>query len=110
MAEHHGHAHEHHDAHVVHVPVRVYYINFAALMVLLIITLGAASQDLGMMNLPIAMVIAVIKVYLVMTYFMHLKFNSKLVRFFALGALAFLMVMFIFTISDYASRHIWMAH
>jgi cytochrome c oxidase subunit 4 len=109
MADHGHHApNERASAHIV--ATKTYGIIIFWLMVLLIITLGAASQDLGMMNLPIAMVIAVIKVYLVMTYFMHLKFNSKLVRFFALGALAFLMVMFIFTISDYASRHIWMAH
>lgn len=76
----------------------------AVLMALLIITLIAAMFDLGPFNLPIAMVIAVVKVYFVMAFFMHLKFNSKLVRFFALGALAFLFLMFLITPSDYLTR------
>jgi cytochrome c oxidase subunit 4 len=106
MADHGHHApDERASAHVVEV--KTYNKVIFALMVLLIITLGAAMQDWGALNLPIAMVIAVIKVYFVMTFFMHLKFNTKLTRFFALGALAFLMVMFLFTVSDYATRH-WM--
>jgi caa(3)-type oxidase subunit IV len=35
---------------------------------------------------------------------MHLKWNTPLVRFFALGALFFLAIMFVFTLSDYTSR------
>ena len=106
MAEHGHHSpDERASAHIVD-PKTYRWVIFW-LMVLLIITLGAATQDWGKLNLPIAMVIAVIKVYIVMAYFMHLKFNSKLVRFFALGALGFLFVMFLITPSDYITRG-WM--
>jgi cytochrome c oxidase subunit IV len=106
MAEHEHHApDERATAHIVEP--RTYLGIIAILMVLLIITLIAAMFDLGNLNLPIAMVIAVVKVYFVMAFFMHLKFNSKLVRFFALGALAFLFVMFLITPSDYITRS-WM--
>ncbi len=104
-------AHGHHSpderatAHVVDVKTYNKVIFF--LMVLLIVTLGAAMLDLGPLNLPIAMVIAVIKVYFVMAFFMHLKFNSALVRFFALGALAFLFLLFLITPTDYLTRQ-WM--
>jgi cytochrome c oxidase subunit IV len=89
-------------AHIVEPLTYLWVIG--VLMGLLIITLVAAMFDWGNWNLPIAMVIAVIKVYFVMSFFMHLKFNSKLVRFFALGALAFLFVMFLITPSDYITR------
>jgi cytochrome c oxidase subunit 4 len=39
-----------------------------------------------------------------MTFFMHLKWTTPLVRFFALVALFFLVIMFAFTLSDYISR------
>jgi cytochrome c oxidase subunit 4 len=92
-------------AHIV--SPKTYGLVIGALLVLLVITLIAAMFDLKQWNLPIAMVIAVVKVYFVMSFFMHLKFNSKLVRFFALGALAFLFVMFLITPSDYITRA-WM--
>jgi cytochrome c oxidase subunit 4 len=104
MADHSQHAPDER-AGVHEVSTRTYAIIFWMLMGWLVLTLGAAAVDIGLLNLPIAMVIACIKVFLVMKYFMHLKFNTKLTRFFALGALAFLAVMFLFTVSDYATRH-----
>ena len=103
----HGHHAPDERARVHIVSTKTYGIVIAWLMGLLIITLLAAMRDMGAWNLPIAMLIAVIKVYIVMAFFMHLKFNSKLVRFFALGALAFLFVMFLITPSDYITRD-WM--
>lgn len=102
----HGHAHGHdtHDSHVVHVPVRVYYWNFAALMILLVITLGAAYFDLGSWNLPIAVTIAVIKALLIVLFFMHLAYGTRLVRVFAGAALFWLVIMFVLTLGDYFAR------
>lgn len=107
MAAHGHHADSEARADVHIVPTKTYFIIFWMLMFWLVLTLVAAYFDLGLLNLPIAMTIACIKVFLVMKYFMHLKFNTKLVRFFALGALAFLSVMFLFTLSDYVTRD-WM--
>jgi cytochrome c oxidase subunit 4 len=98
----HGGGHDHAEHHGM--PVSTYWAVITALMVLLIITLGAAMLDLGAWNLPIAMVIAVIKVGLIVTYFMHLKLNTNLVRFFALGAFFWLLIMFVFTLQDYVTR------
>jgi cytochrome c oxidase subunit 4 len=103
------HAHGGHDAghgdgghHVI--PVKVYVGVIVWLMVLLIVTLGAAAVDLGALNLPIAMLIAVVKAAIVMVFFMHLKYSSKLVILFATIAFLFLAVMFTFTFNDYAAR------
>lgn len=104
-----GHTHDTHGAHGEHehhiVSTKTYFLVFVGLMVLLVLTLGVAMIDLGgAWNLLIAMTVAVIKVFLIMTYFMHLKWNTPLVRFFALCALFFLLIMFAFTLSDYTSR------
>src|SRR5437660_1298877 len=107
-----AHAHPAHDSEIHEgpragehhvVPVRTYVYNFIALMVFLIITLAAAAVPLGPFNLPIAIAIAVIKAGLIMLFFMHLQWSSKLVRFFALGALMWLCIMFLLTLSDYLS-------
>lgn len=98
----HTDTHEEHAHHVV--PLKIYFANFAALMVLLVITLGAAAVDLGQWNLLIAMAIAIAKAGLIMTFFMHLKWSSPLIRLFALITLLFLGIMFLFTLTDYVAR------
>jgi cytochrome c oxidase subunit IV len=106
MAEHHA-AHdgkEHGEAHAVHVPVYVYYWNFAALMVLLVITLVAAHLKLGEFNLVIAITIAVAKAVLIVLFFMHLAYSTRLVRVFAGAALFWLLIMFALTLGDYFGR------
>ena len=39
-----------------------------------------------------------------MMFFMHLKLDSKLVQFFALGALFWLAILFFLTFNDYGAR------
>jgi len=98
----HGEPHSHGDHHII--PTRTYWIVIAWLMVLLIVTLGAAMADLGALNLPIAMAIAVVKAVLVVLYFMHVKFSTRLVKFFAMAALIWLLIMFVLTLQDYLFR------
>jgi cytochrome c oxidase subunit IV len=86
------------------VPIPVYLWVFAALMVLLIVTLVAAAFDLGAWNLPIAMTIAVAKALLVVLYFMHVRYNSRLVWTFAAAGLFWLSILFVLTLTDYLSR------
>jgi cytochrome c oxidase subunit 4 len=92
-----------HSAHVV-VPPSTYYVTFFWLMVLLVATLFAASLDLGEANIIIALTIAVMKAALVALYFMHLRYSTKLVRFTAVAALFWLLIMFGLTFNDYISR------
>ena len=106
MAEHPATAHEHVDDHGTHhiVPIPLYLTVFAALMVLLVLTLVAAHYDLGEWNLVIAMTIAVAKAVLIVLFFMHLRWSTSLVRFFACAALFWLSIMFVMTLQDYFSR------
>jgi cytochrome c oxidase subunit 4 len=101
----HGHDHgDHGDGGHHIVPIAFYWKIFWGLMVLLVITLAAAAFDLGAANLPLAMVIAIAKAAMVMIYFMHLRWSSKLVVLFATIAFAFLAILFIFTLNDYIGR------
>ncbi|HVK38499.1 MAG TPA: cytochrome C oxidase subunit IV family protein [Candidatus Kapabacteria bacterium] len=87
------------------LPKKTYWTIFGLLMVLLALTVLVAEINLGRTaNVVIALTIAVVKATLVVLYFMHVKFSSKLVWVFAsIGFLWFLILVAI-TMSDYASR------
>lgn len=93
------------------IPIDVYLKVFAGLMVLLILTVVAAMEDFsvrfgwGPANIVIAMVIAVAKAGLVVMFFMHVKYSSRLTQFFVGIAFLFLGIMFFFTFADYFSRN-----
>lgn len=87
------------------VSKKVYYTIFMALMLLTILTVMVAFVDLGALNLPVAIAIAIVKATLVFLYFMHVKYGSKLVKIGIVAALFTLMVMFSITLSDYFTRY-----
>ena len=93
----------HSDSHVV--PPSLYFKVFAALMVLLILTLVVAMVNLpGPGNIIVAMTVAIIKAVLIILYFMHVRFSSRLTWVFAGAGFAWLLIMFSLTYSDYISR------
>ena len=93
------------------IPVDVYLKVFGALMVLLVLTVVAAMEDFsvrfgwGPANIVIAMVIAVAKAGLVVLFFMHVKYSSRLTQFVVAIAFLFLGIMFFFTFADYFTRN-----
>lgn len=86
------------------ISVRTNLIVFAALMVLLVLTVAVAYLDLGPLGLAIAMAIATVKAVLIILYFMHVRFSSPLTWVFSGAAFFWLTIMFIFTLNDYLSR------
>ena len=88
-----------------HVSLATYLIVFAALMVLLVITVAVAFYvHAGNLNLLIALVIATIKAALVVLFFMHVKYASRLTKIFVVAAFLWLAIMFGFTFADYLTR------
>ena len=86
------------------VSPRVYVAVFLALMVLTGATVFAATVDLGRWNTPVALVIAVTKAVLVVLFFMHVKYSSRLVAL-ALGAgLLWFGTMIAGVVADYLTR------
>jgi cytochrome c oxidase subunit 4 len=73
-------------------------------MVGTIITVGVAFIDLGIINTPLALVIACCKGTLVVLFFMHVKYSHPLIWVSAASGFFFLAILFIFTFNDYVSR------
>ncbi len=84
--------------------VRTYVGIAAALLLLLGLTLGLAFIDLGSMNLPVALAIAVCKAGLVVVFFMHLRSGSRVTKLAAMAGLIWLAFMFALTLSDFLTR------
>jgi cytochrome c oxidase subunit 4 len=85
-------------------PKSTYYMIFGALMIGTVITVMAAFVDLGVLNFPVALAIAVTKATLVVLFFMHVKYSSALTKLFVGMAFFFLAIMFALTLTDYLSR------
>jgi cytochrome c oxidase subunit IV len=85
-------------------PVRSYVAVFGTLMVLTTVTVAAAFTSLGSLNFPIAISIALTKATVVVLFFMHVKYSSKLTKFVVGSCLFFLACLFGLTFTDYLSR------
>ena len=77
---------------------------FAGLMLLLIATVVAAQFDLGALSIAIALTIAAAKALLIILYFMHIRFSSRLAWIFAASGFVWLAILLGLTLSDYISR------
>jgi cytochrome c oxidase subunit IV len=89
--------------HVI-VPTRTYFAIFAALLAFTAITVAVAFVDLGLLNPVVALSIAVVKATLVVLFFMHLKYSSRLVWVVGGAAIFWLGILLVLLLSDYATR------
>ena len=96
---------EHTHGHVA--PVKMYIGIFLALMAGTALTVGAAYVDLGFFNTAVALGIAVTKASLVVLYFMHVRWASRLTWVIVVGSLFWLILMVAIGMTDYLSRG-WM--
>ena len=88
-------------------PLSVYIGIFGALMALTVITVAVAWVDLGTLNIVVALVVAVVKATLVVLYFMHLKYSSKLTWIVVGSGFFWLAILMGLLMADYATRG-WM--
>ena len=75
-----------------------------ALLSLTLVTITVTWIDLSALTVGIALVIATTKAYIVLTYFMHLKFESSLFRVFVFMVMFIYFLVILFTLSDYLFR------
>lgn len=87
------------------LPLRTYYAVFGALLVLTAVTTAVAYLDLGMLNGVVALGIAGTKAALVILYFMHVRYESRLVWIFSVAGFVWLVIFFVLILTDYAARH-----
>ncbi|MEP6719749.1 MAG: cytochrome C oxidase subunit IV family protein [bacterium] len=87
------------------VSLKVYASIFLALLVGTALTVVAGLQDFpGQLNVIIALTIAVVKATLVVLYFMHVRYSSRLIWVVFTSALFWLAILFALTFSDYWTR------
>ncbi|MEP0823505.1 MAG: cytochrome C oxidase subunit IV family protein [Ignavibacterium sp.] len=87
-----------------HVSRRVYFAVGFALLVLFLLTVGVAYIDLGPFNVVVAMAIATFKAILVVLYFMHVRYSSRVTWVFVSASFFWLVILLVLTLSDYATR------
>ena len=100
-------AHDHADDGAVHAhisSVPFYVAVFLGLLVLTGITVGQSYVDLGKANLFAVIVIATMKASLVVTFFMHLKWDNKFNALIFISAVLFIGVFFAYTLNDTDKR------
>ena len=84
--------------------LKVYIGIFLTLMALTAITVAVAYINLGQLNKVVALGIASFKATLVVLYFMHVKYASRMTKLVVVSGLFFLGIMLTLTMADYSSR------
>jgi cytochrome c oxidase subunit 4 len=107
MSEHHadppGITNPEHAEHHIVTPAQ-YGMVYATLLVGTLLTVVAAYQDLGVLNPVIALGIACFKAVVVILFFMHVKYQSGLIKFTVFAGFFTFLVLITMTLSDYISR------
>lgn len=86
------------------VPFRVHLIVLIALISLTMVSVEITRIELGTLTVTAALFIAGIKAALVLTYFMHLKFDNSIYRIMLIGVILLIGVVIFVTFLDYLYR------
>jgi len=83
---------------------RGYILVFLVLLVLLALTVAVAYLDWGVWSMILALLIASTKAILVILYFMHVRYSSRLIWIYAAVGFIWLGILIVLTLSDYLTR------
>jgi cytochrome c oxidase subunit 4 len=86
------------------VPKKIYYTIFGILMLCTYLTVQIAFFDLGELNTVAALGIAVLKATLVVLFFMHVKYSTRLTWAVVAGSIFWFGILLTLTMSDYLTR------
>lgn len=86
------------------VPPTTYMIVGGILLVLTATTVWASYLELGVFNAVVALFIACVKASIVVLFFMHVKYSSKLTKLTVCAGLFTFLTLVAMTLSDYISR------
>ena len=96
---------EHSEHHIV--PKSVYALVFTTLIVLTWVTAWVSTVDLGPMNIYVALSIAIFKASIVVLFFMHVKYSSRLTKMIVCSGVLWLLFLLFVTMGDIWTRG-WM--
>lgn len=88
-------------------PVSTLVTIFITLLIFTGLTVFAATRDFGALNTPVALVIAVTKATLVITFFMAVRYNTPLTKVVVISGFVWLIILFGLGLNDYLTRA-WM--
>jgi len=91
-----------HKPHVL--PIRIYALVWIGLLVLTVVTVKVSYFNLGVLNLIVAMAVATMKASLVVLFFMHLKYESRLFKWLLLAPIITFAVIIGLTFFDIGYR------
>src|SRR5256885_16589157 len=86
------------------LPKKNYVQIWLLLIVLLVLTRALAHVNLGSFNVAVALAIAIAKIFLVLLFFMHVRYESRVIWIFVAAGFIWLLIMFDLTLSDYLTR------
>ncbi|MCW5203917.1 cytochrome C oxidase subunit IV family protein [Desulfobulbus sp. US1] len=87
------------------ISYKVLGIVLAALLALTGVTVAVSSVDLGVFNVPVALLIASTKATLVLLFFMHMKYESRVIIVSFISAVVFLGILISLMFFDVAFRY-----
>jgi cytochrome c oxidase subunit 4 len=83
---------------------KTYLLVWALLFILLALTVWAAHIHLGWLNPAVAVAIAVTKAAIIILFFMHVRYSSKVVWVFVGAGFFWLGILFVLALGDYFTR------
>jgi cytochrome c oxidase subunit 4 len=92
----------HHEEHIV--SPKIYGMIFGALLIGTALTVVASYLELGIFNPIVAIAIACAKAVLVILFFMHVKYSSRLTKLTVAAGFFTFFVLITMTMTDYISR------
>jgi cytochrome c oxidase subunit 4 len=93
---------EHQEHHII--GPGLYSIVFVTLLLCTLLTVLAAKVEMGVFNAVVALGIACLKGVLVILFFMHVKYQSRLIKMTVVAGFFTFLVLITMTLSDYVSR------
>lgn len=86
------------------VSPKIYLAVFGTLILMTATTTAVAFVDLGPWNTVVALAIAAFKATLVILFFMHVKYSSRLTSLVITGGIFWLLILLTMTLTDFATR------
>jgi len=83
---------------------KIFVLTWLALVVMHFTILGSAYLDLKSFGTPIILVLAVVQMFLILLYFMEVRYTARLVWIFAGAGFFWLLIQWTLTLSDYLMR------
>lgn len=93
---------DNHENHVT--PYSVNAKVLIALLFLTFVTVAITGIELGPLTVTVALLVACVKGFIVLTWFMHLKFEQPFFRWMVIGVFILFALIIILTFFDYAFR------